>query len=638
MCGITGFSDFNQTSSSEILEKMTDTLYHRGPDDTGKTFLGTNSVQLGFGHQRLSIIDLSSLGKQPMVSEDGNYLIVYNGEVYNFKEIRVELEKAGHQFKSNSDTEVILKSYIEWGTDAFQKFIGMFGLCIYDKKGERFILLRDRAGVKPLYYYWKNNLFLFASELKCFHQHPSWYKTISTDSVSLFLKHGWIPAPHSIYKDTYKVKPGHFIEFNLKTKQLKEHKYWDVFDYYNQPTLDISLKEAEEHAHKLLKSASEYRMVSDTPVGIFLSGGYDSSTVTALLQADRTERLKTFAIGFEETKFDEAPFAKQVALHLGTDHTELYCSQKEALNLFSRLPTYYDEPFGDSSAIPTMLVSQLAARHVKVALSADGGDEVFAGYNRYFVDNNVFEKIHKIPKPIRGLYSSTLSGKLGSLFSSSTYEEILYQKFDAVVGLKNPTTSYRYRIEPIHFSNRELNRLIPQQEKINYGHTYYDDMLQLDNTLDKIRFMTALEYKTTMVDDILVKVDRATMSYSLESREPLLDHRLIEFSARLPREIQCHRNIPKYLIRHVCHQYLPREIMERPKRGFAIPTRQWLNHSLKKYVDHFFSESYIRKQGLFDVKETQKIIREFYSGKDNNPERIWIFLMFQLWYDQWHSV
>ncbi|MEM9919742.1 MAG: asparagine synthase (glutamine-hydrolyzing) [Bacteroidota bacterium] len=635
MCGIVGFSDFNKRSSEEMLAKMTEVLHHRGPDDSGSYFTDVPLAQLGFGHRRLSIIDLSRLGHQPMVSEDGNHRIVYNGEVYNFKEIRVELEKRGHRFRSNSDTEVILKSYIEWGTAGFDRFIGMFALCIYDQSKEKLILLRDRAGVKPLYYSWEDGLFLFSSELKCFHQHNGWKKEIDTNGVSLFLKHGWIPAPHTIFKKTYKLKPGHFLELNLRTKDLKEHKYWDVFDYYNKPRLDLSLDEALSHTHELLKSASEYRMVSDTPVGVFLSGGYDSSTVAALLQSDRTERLKTFAIGFDEKEFDEAPYAKQVANHLGTDHTELYCSQEEALQLFDRLPLYYDEPFGDSSAIPTMLVSQLASQHVKVALSADGGDEVFAGYTRYFSDASVFEKIHKIPKPIRQLYGHTLSGKLAPLLASNTYKEILYQKFDAVIGLENVKTSYRYRVEPIHFSDRELNRLILGQKGKAYGHTFYDDMHLLSTDLDKIRFMTALEYKTTMVDDILVKVDRATMSYSLESREPLLDHRLIEFSSRLPRHILCHRDIPKYLIREICHRYIPREIMERPKRGFAIPTRQWLNDRLKKHVDHYFSDSFIRQQGIFHVDETNKMLRDFYDGTDNNPERLWIFLMFQIWFDKW---
>ncbi len=635
MCGIVGFTDFNQKSSPEILKKMTDSLIHRGPDDSDFRFLTNDKAQIGFGHRRLSILDLSVLGKQPMASDEGDYIITYNGEVYNFKEIRVELEKLGHTFKSNTDTEVLLKSYIEWGIAGFQKFIGMFALCIYDSKKEKFILLRDRAGVKPLYYFWNGNLFLFGSELKCFHQHPAWEKSINTNSVSLFMKHGWIPAPHSVFNKTYKVKPGHFLEFCLNSKQIKEVKYWDVFDYYNKPLLDIGLDEALNHTEKLLKSASEYRMVSDTPVGVFLSGGYDSSTVTALLQSERTEKLKTFAIGFEEKEFDEAPYAKQVAQHLGTDHTELYCSQKDALEMLERLPKYYDEPFGDSSAIPTMLVSRLAVKDVKVALSADGGDEVFAGYTRYFANTELFEKIHKIPKSIRKLYSNTFATKFAPLFASNSYNEILYQKFDSVVSLEHLKNAYRYRIEPIHFSNQELNRLIIHQQSKDYGHTFYDDMDLLEKNMDKIRSMTAMEYKTTMVDDILVKVDRASMSYSLESREPLLDHRLVEFSARLPESIRCYRNIPKYLIREVCHRYIPREFMERPKRGFAIPTREWLNNSLKKHVEYFFSESFIKEQGIFDVNETNKIVKAFFSGKDNNPERIWIFLMFQFWYKEW---
>ncbi len=349
MCGIAGFCDFSKKSSNDILKSMTDVLHHRGPDDSGYFWDESEYSQIALGHRRLSILDLSAHGHQPMSFEHLD--IVFNGEVYNFKEIKKELLELGYDFYSDSDTEVILKSYHQWGIKAVDRFNGMFAITIYDKKTNQLIFIRDRAGVKPFYYYKKDSLILFSSELKSFHKHPNFQKEINKSSLSLYLQFGYIPEPHSIFKNCYKLRAGHYVEIDLKSQNFKEIKYWDVVDFYNKPKLDISQNEAIERTEELLKSSFEYRMVSDVPVGVFLSGGYDSSVVTAILQSGRSEKLNTFTIGFKEKGFDEAPYAKEVAKYLGTNHTEYYCTQKDALEIIPKLCELYDEPFGDSSAI-----------------------------------------------------------------------------------------------------------------------------------------------------------------------------------------------------------------------------------------------------------------------------------------------
>ena len=381
MCGITGFIDFKKSSSIEVLEEMTTTLTHRGPDGSGVKIFDKNNLQVGFGHRRLSIIDLSEHGTQPMQYND--WWICFNGEIYNYNEIKVELAEKGHVFSSSSDTEMILHAYQEWGSACLDKFVGMFAFVLYNTTTDAFFCARDRAGVKPFFYYWKDDLFLFASELKAFHKHPRFQKKIDLAAVGAYMQYGNVPTPHCIFQDCYKLQPGHHMTVSVATKQLTITPYWNVYDAYNQPKMELSFAEAKNETKAILQKACEYRMVADVPVGVFLSGGYDSAAVTAMLQENRTEKLKTFTIAVPDIGLNEAPYAADVAKHLGTDHTEIECLQKQATDLIEQLPFYYDEPFGDSSAIPTTLVSIMAKKHVTVALSADAGDEVFAGYNRY---------------------------------------------------------------------------------------------------------------------------------------------------------------------------------------------------------------------------------------------------------------
>ena len=381
MCGITGFIDYTTDTSEDTLSKMNTELTHRGPDDHGKSYFLHDHFSVGLAHRRLSILDLSNKGKQPMQFE--SLVIVYNGEIYNFREIRSELISHNYTFVSDCDTEVILKAFHRWGIDCVKKFNGMFSFSLLDKKTNKLFIVRDRCGVKPCFYYKKNNLILFSSELKSFHKHPRFEKRINTNSLGLYLQYGYVPEPFTIFENTFKVKAGTYLQIDLLRNHITEEQYWNVSSFYEKPRLNIDSLEASEELENLMQSSFDYRMVSDVPVGVFLSGGYDSSLVTALLQKESTKKLNTFTIGFNETNYNEANFANAVSKHLGTNHNEYYCSQQDVLNMLPGLCEIYDEPFADSSSIPTILVSKLAKESVSVSLSADGGDEIFGGYSKY---------------------------------------------------------------------------------------------------------------------------------------------------------------------------------------------------------------------------------------------------------------
>lgn len=630
MCGIAGFCDFSKKSLNDILKNMTDVLHHRGPDDSGYFFDESEYAQIGLGHRRLSILDLSAHGHQPMSFE---YLdIVFNGEVYNFKEIKKELLELGYTFHSDSDTEVILKSYHQWGIKSVDRFNGMFAIAIYDKKANKLIFVRDRAGVKPFYYYTKDNLILFSSELKSFHKHPDFQKEINKSSLSLYLQFGYIPEPHSIFKNTYKLKAGHYIEIDLKSQKFQEIKYWDVVDFYNKPKLDISQDEAIEKTEELLKSSFEYRMVSDVPVGVFLSGGYDSSVVTAILQNGRNEKLNTFTIGFKEKGFDEAPYAKKVAKYLGTNHTEYYCTQKDALEIIPKLAEMYDEPFGDSSAIPTTLVSALARKSVTVSLSADGGDEIFAGYGKYTTTKQYFDKFNKISNSIKSLINfgmDNINPKYIPILNKTYNFETRYNKINSIFKSKNIIEAMKYTSE--YFTKEERDKLL--KHNIDIIKTNFD--IEISDVNDEINQMLAIDYKTYMLDDILTKVDRATMSVGLEGREPLLDYRIIEFVSQLPSNLKYKNGDKKWLLKQITHKYLPKEMMDRPKQGFGVPLTEWFRDELKDYFMIYLDEKRIEKEGLFDSKEIIKLRDSYLSGNKENVQKLWFLLMFEMWYEKW---
>lgn len=628
MCGIAGFIDLTLKSTEAHLVDMSNSLIHRGPDGHGYYFDHSAKHAIGLGHRRLSIIDLNETGKQPMHFEELS--ITFNGEIYNYKEIRDELSSLGHSFVSSSDTEVILHAYGTWGIEAIHKFIGMFAFVLVDKKKKVAYFVRDRAGVKPLYYYMKEGLILFSSELKAFTKHPFFDKNISLDAVASYMQYGNVPCPYSIFENTFKLKPGHYLEIQLENLKVDEFCYWNVNDFYSLPKLEVSFEEAKKKTIALLESAFNYRMVADVPVGVFLSGGYDSSCVTAVLSKTH-KKLNTFTIGFNEKSRDEAPEAKKIADYLGTNHTELYCTEKELLDLIDELPYYYDEPFGDSSSIPTILVSRLAREHVTVVLSADGGDELFAGYYKYGDFFKVKAKIHKVPKRILklsgGILSKIPAEKIPIIKHRYNFKN-RYEKLKDI--LKDPTNESILNSLNQQFTNKQVSDLF--QSKINHQSIFFNGVCKDTSALS---YLLAIDYQTYLNDDILQKVDRATMSVSLEGREPFIDHRIVEYVAQLPDSFKFHNGEKKWLLKEITHEFIPKELMERPKKGFAIPMAEWLQNELKDKVEEFINEKDITKQAIFNWTTIKKIKDEFYLGKIEHDMKIWYILMFQMWYKKW---
>ncbi len=633
MCGITGFIDWNNKSSELILESMNKTLNHRGPDSGDVQFFQSEKSQIGLAHKRLAIIDITETGKQPMQFE--HLWITYNGEIYNFSEIKEELINLGHQFKGHSDTEMILHAYAQWGEVCIDKFIGMFAFVIYNQKDNNIFCVRDRAGVKPFYYYLKDGLFLFASELKAFHQHPNFEKEINLDAVSAFMNYGNVPTSTCIFSDCHKLKPGYTLKIDLSNTSNKESKqYWNVYDFYNKPKTTIPFQEAKIETEKILQSACEYRMVADVPVGVFLSGGYDSACVTALLQKDRTEKLKTYTIGVPDIGLNEAPYAKDVANHLGTDHTEIYCTEKEAIDLIPELSFYYDEPFADSSALPTTLVSKLARKDVTVALSADAGDEIFAGYNRYDYLLRFGKKIQKVPSFARHSVASIMHLVPSNSIPVFKHKYNFHNRYEKLKNILRDPSSERIMLSlSQQFTESQMEKLCLFD--VNHLETAYLSKELKEDCYSPLSYMMAIDYQTYLVDDILQKVDRATMAVSLEGREPFLDHRVIEWAAQLPNEYKYFEGTKKHIVKEIVHQYIPKEMMDRPKMGFAIPIANWMMNELRDYVESFINEKIIREQGIFNWPYIEKLKNDFYNGKKEYDVKLWYLLMFQTWYDRW---
>ncbi len=625
MCGICGFVDYSSGSDAGVISNMVSTMNHRGPDDRGHEFHNFDGMQVGIGHARLSILDLSSAGHQPMSYK--NMVITLNGEIYNFKEIRQELITLGHGFVSESDTEVVLHAFDQWGDSCISKFIGMFAFVIFDKLSRKVIFVRDRAGVKPLFYYWDTNLLMFASELKAFHEHPGFRRKINASGVHQYIDFGYIPSPGCIFENCRKLEPGHLLNFDIRKKRIEIIKYWDVRQNYYLPDLNISYPEAKQELEKLLRSAFGYRMVSDVPVGIFLSGGYDSTAVVSILQGDSTSKLKTFTIGFEEGN-NEAPFAKQIAGHLGTDHTEYYCKTKEAQDIIPDLPYFYDEPFADSSAIPTILVSTMARKKVTVALSADAGDEIFAGYDNYktFLKNLSF--IARIPR-----FSRNIIGHLSSIGTHIIKKGFFSHKLSVFSGILHyDEAKLPQELLKGYYS---LDKTIKDQlfsNGIAQAETIYDGDFSLYK--DNLSAALATDYLMYLQNDILSKVDRATMSVSLEGREPFLDHRIVEFAARLPSEFK-YGQTQKMILKDIVYQYVPKDLMDRPKRGFSIPVYSWLRSGLSYLVEDNLNSSAISESGLFNCDYVQQLKNGFIKGKIKDPDIIWKLIQFQMWYTRW---
>ncbi|GIW65709.1 MAG: asparagine synthetase B [Candidatus Parcubacteria bacterium] len=622
MCRITGFWDFNYKGEYDldnVLTQMRDVLKHGGPDDAGNYL--EKDLGLGLANRRLSILDLSPLGHQPMIDDKNEIVVVFNGEIYNFQEIKKELEGFGYKFKSNSDTEVIIYAYKHWRLDCLSKFRGMFAIAIWDKRREELILIRDRIGVKPLYYYFSNGLFMFASETKAFLKHPKFKKEISKEGLFLFFRYGYIFYPYSIWQNVYKLETGSYLIID-KNKNLKKEKYWDLGKVYEKyfEIKDKNFDENEliENLEQILIESFKLRLVSDVPVGVFLSGGIDSSTVTALLQRNISQKLKTFTIGFYETKYDESKWAKKIAEYLGTDHTEMFCSINEALEIIPKLPEIYDEPFGDSSAIPTHLVSKIAREKVKVILSGDGGDEFFGGYDRYWIFRIVFEN--------RLVFNKFLEPFWRLILKVKGENQHRIEKSSKLLRYKNINEGFSYISS--YFLD-DYNQLVNPDFRISSEINFSIENNKLTK-LPKLMQWMLIDAKYYLSEDILVKVDRASMAVALETREPLLDHKILEFVAPLPLKYKFTKNSGKYILKKLLAKYLPRELFERPKHGFGIPQDEWLKIELKKLLDELTTRDIIKQNNVLNYDFIDKLKTNFYLGKENS-NKIWFLLMFQLW-------
>lgn len=625
MCGIVGFIDYSFSSNNQDLKNMLDTLSHRGPDDEGFECYKLNSSLVGFAQARLSIIDLSEKGHQPM--HFNNSSIIFNGEIYNYNEIKEELLLLGHNFVSTTDTEVILHAYNQWGEKCVDKFVGMFVIAILNRESEELIIYRDRAGVKPLFLYKSELGVLFASELKAFHGHPIFNKELDISSVQTFFSLGYIPAPYSIFKNCFKLKPGHYLKFNLKSKTTTEIKYWDLLDYYLLPKLNISYSEAKRKVLELLESACNYRMISDVPVGIFLSGGYDSSGVCAILQKNQSEKIKTFTIGFHEGN-NEAHHATKIAQKLGTEHYEYYCTSNDAKNLIYDLPLYYDEPNGDISNIPTMLVSKFASQFVKVVISADGGDEIFGGYNSYKLIKNTSKLLNIIPNSLKPIIKQQFDKPFTHLINDSTrYKlQVLTQSLNKDKNIQSLGLYKSIHNLPSYYNNNIFNQEAQSQiTDIDINPSLFD------NDIDIAMF---IDYKNSL-PSLLEKVDRATMKYSIEGREPLIDHRLAEFTAQMPIEFKNNGIESKIIFKDIVNDLIGKELMERPKTGFDLPIHTWLRNDLKELFYDNCSMEQISKSNIFNLQFIEKQLSKYNTNNLHYSPFIWRLFTFQMWYNKW---
>lgn len=624
MCGICGFVS-KQNITLDQLKAMNDTMVHRGPNDSGEEiFPMKEGYQIGLAQRRLSIMDLSPKGHQPMHSPDGRVSVVFNGEIYNFKELKKELKD--YPFQSSCDTEMIVAAYLKWGIDCIQKFNGMFAICLYDRETEDIYLVRDRIGKKPLYYEVDGTNLVFASELKPIMTRYGFQRKIRKEVLSRFLFQQYINAPESIFEHTYKLEPGSILQFRYGL--IKTWKYWDIKQVYHkmQENPVTNYHQAKEELKALLKKSVAARMIADVPLGAFLSGGYDSSLMTAIAQEEANEPVKTFSIGFKEERYNEAGYAREVADYLGTDHTELYIDEKEMFDLVESIPAYYDEPFADSSQIPTMLVSQLAREKVTVALSGDGGDEFFCGYNIY---ENVRQAqlLDFLGGITHGFCSLPGCKQLG-------LEQKLPFRVRVIAGNRNKEAKTQFGAS---------NYIIcANQMVLGEGlscHFPIESSYQVSNW--QIRRML-LDMDTYLPGDILCKVDRASMKYSLEARCPILDQEVMEYSFRMDHSLKYEKGNKKRILKDIAYDYIPKELLDRPKVGFGVPLDQWLRGPLKEQLTDMCSRDFLKRQGIFDADFTADMIENYLRTGDGGPatgenysKLSWSFFAFQQWYQSY---
>ena len=622
MCGITGFlsqsGEFGTGGSEEVVQRMALALRHRGPDDGGAWVDKRAGIALGF--RRLAILDVSPRGHQPMFSANGRYVIVFNGEIYNFRELRTRLEGLGHKFSSGTDTEVILATAVQWGASNVPVHLqGMFAYALWDRDERALHLARDRIGIKPLYYGWNGETFFFGSELRALEQHPAFERRINRDAVDLFLDFAYVPAPLSIYEGIRKLLPGSALQVQAGKNAAAPVKYWDLASAFGTEPWSGSEQEAIEKLEKALESAVERHMISDVPLGALLSGGVDSSAVVALMCAKARGRVKTFSIGFAEKGFDESPFARDVARHLGTDHTQMVLSPQDALDVIPKLPEIYDEPFADSSQIPTFLISRLARTQVTVALTGDGGDELFGGYNRYLYAPKIWRAVNLVPGAIRIPAAGALT---------ATFMALRRYGLDGLVADKAVKAAGALRTSSLVDIYWSLCRT---QYRGNGPQHPLASGLMTQRAAEPVTDLQYMDMLTYLPDDILTKVDRASMAVSLEARVPLLDDELIRFAASLPLKMKIRGKCTKWLLRQVLYKHVPRKLIERPKAGFAIPLAAWLRGPLRDWAESLLGTEVLGEQDLLCSDTVRREWSEFHAGRRANHHRIWAVLMFQAW-------
>ncbi len=650
MCGIAGFLggawSAGSASGEKLVEAMIKPISHRGPDH-GDIWVDSDA-RLAFGHRRLAIIDLSTAGNQPMHSASGRWTIIYNGEIYNHLEIRQELEGCGAapEWRGHSDTETLLAAIERWGLEkALERSVGMFALALWDRSERLLHLARDRVGEKPLHFGWQGQgvqkTFLFGSELKSLAHHPAFDGSVNREALALYMRHGYVPAPHTIYNDLFKLLPGTILTLNSQSGDYRIEPYWSARSVAEQGVRDplvLGPDDVVDELEALLGKAIGQQMISDVPLGAFLSGGVDSSTVVALMQSRSSRPVRTFSIGFHEDAYNEAVHAKAVAAHLGTDHVELYVTSDEAMGVIPKLADMYDEPFADSSQIPTFLVSQLARRHVTVSLSGDAGDELFGGYERYRITERYWKRLSRVPRPMRaalarGLVSlsprswNRVAGALDPILPASARLTLPGDKIHKGAGvLASASAAQLYH--GLASSWRDPASIV-------IGGSEPPTVLTRDmptmTSLSEIERMMVVDLLTYLPDDILVKVDRAAMRNSLETRVPLLDHRVVEFAWRLPMDYKIRDGETKWALRQVLYRHVPRALIDRPKMGFGIPVGDWLRGPLKDWAEQLLAEDRLVAEGYFRPEPIRAMWAAHLSGEVNEQYRLWIVLMFQSW-------
>jgi asparagine synthase (glutamine-hydrolysing) len=649
MCGIAGIfgGSLDGNSTARVLASMGEAIRHRGPDDSGVWF--DIDSRIGLAHQRLSIVDLSAAGHQPMHSKAQRYVVVFNGEIYNHLELRDELRKRlgkDLSWRGHSDTETFLTCVEQWGFEkTLKQVVGMFAIALWDRQDKVLYLARDRIGEKPLYYGTQAGMLLFASELKSIREHPSFSLKICRSALAKYLQYNYVPAPHTIYQDVYKLQPGSYLKFDLNDLQSKRPKnqitYWSYSNVVTHGLVDqfeVGDDEAVTALESRLMRAVKIQQLSDVPVGAFLSGGIDSSLIVSLMQAQSSRPINTFTIGFDDKDFNEAEHAATVARHLGTNHNEVYLSGIDVLKVIPKLSEVYDEPFADASQVSTHLVCKMARGLVTVALTGDGGDEMFGGYNRYLLAGRLWNRMSKMPRPLR----QCLAGAMGQI--SPLRWEWLYEATKGLLSgqwqVSQPGDKIQKLIELLEVQNKhELYKSLVSQWKspqsIVQGGNSPVSMSDFDYgempVLDFEEWMMFTDTLTYLPDDILVKTDRAAMSVSLETRIPFLDHRVVEFAARLPLDLKIRNGQGKWILRQILYKYVPREMIERPKMGFGIPIGHWLRGPLRDWAEDLLDESRLRKEGFLNPVPVRLKWMEHSSGKRNWEYQLWNVLMFQAW-------